>query len=60
MNESPDTYVPVDRKVDWFQKPLRGHSYLDDKVSFAVAPRPDTHDGAMLRKEPTWSPSNRP
>lgn len=48
---------PVNEKVDWFQDPLRGDSYLDDKVSFELAgtrfrraSRNDNNDQGLSRK----------
>jgi hypothetical protein len=36
MTDHRTVFPPVDLKMNWFQEPLRDHTDLDDKVSFAL------------------------
>lgn len=40
MADHSEVYAPADSKMKWFQEPLRDHTDLDGKISFALSVQP--------------------
>lgn len=40
MTDHRKVFPPADLKMNWFQEPLRDHTDLDDRISFALSERP--------------------
>lgn len=45
MTDPRKVFPPANLKMNWFQEPLRDHTDIDDKISFApsMQPRPVSH-----------------